>query len=81
MRFAGQAIRSAGRQGRMGMPNFRAQSGSVADFAAPASISGLAPSMNQMPEKNASSWTKTAEPTHGKAPVVMPEFNEPIFSA
>ena len=81
MRFAGQAIRNAGRQGRMGMPNFRAKSGSIGDFSAPVSIQGLAPSINQMREVNAGSFTKTNEPQHGKAAVVFPEFNEPIFSA
>ena len=81
MRFAGQAVRNAGRQGRMGMPNFRAQSGSIGDFSARPTVQGLASSMNKMRDVNAGGFTKSAEPTHGKAPVVMPEFNEPIFSA
>ena len=81
MRFAGQAVRNAGRQGRMVMPNFRAQSGSISDFSARPTVQGLAPSMNQMRDVNAGGFTKTAEPTRGKAPVVFPEFNEPIFRA
>jgi len=74
MRFAGQAVRSAGRQGRMGMPNFRAQDGSIGDASYRPQVQGLAVSMNQMPEENAASYTKTAEPVHGKKAVIEPEF-------
>ena len=74
MRFAGQAVRNAGRQGRMGMPNFRAEDGAIGDMAYRPQVQGLEQSINQMPAKVADSWTKTSEPVHGKAPVVEPEF-------
>ena len=70
MRFAGQRFR----QSRMGAPSFRAEDGSIGDMSYRPQVQGLEQSMNQMPEKNASSFTKTAEPIYGKAPVVEPEF-------
>ena len=70
MRFAGQRFR----EGRHGMPNFREQDHALGDMSYRPQVQGLEQSMNQMPEKNASSFTKTAEPTHGKKAVIEPEF-------
>ena len=81
MRFAGQAIRSAGRQGRFGMPKFRAQSGSISDFSARPTVQGLAPSMNQMREENAASYTKTVQPDMSNPPFTIGQFVEPEFRA
>ena len=79
MRFAGQAIRSTGRQGRMGMPKFKAQSGYIGDFSAPPSIQGLAPSIAQMREINAGSFTKTGQGDMSNPPFNIGTFAEPEF--
>ena len=70
MRFAGQQFR----QGRMGMPAFKAQSGSIADASYRPQVQGLEQSRAAMPEQKASSFSKTGEPNHSKAPFVISDF-------
>ena len=77
MRFAGQRFR----QGRMGMPKFRAESGSIVDFSARPTVQGLAPSMNQMREINASNFSKTSEPDRSNPDFNIGQFVEPEFRA
>lgn len=77
MRFAGEAIRNKGRVGKAQEREYRAKSGSIGDYriaryAAP----GVAPSMNEMPEENITSYTKVTEPEHKE-----PEFRIPEFKA
>ena len=78
MRFAGQRFRSP----RQGMPNQRAQSGYIKDFAAPVSIQGLEGSMNKMPDKTASSMVSVTQwPDMSKSPFSARNFQEPEFRA
>ena len=56
------------------MPNFRAQDGSISDMSYRPQVQGLEQSRAQMPEQKASSYTKTNETNHSKAPFVISDF-------
>ena len=76
MRFAGDAVRNKGRVGKARAQRAQAKDYALGDYTYRYSAPNLPPSINEMPEENINTYTKTVEPEF-----VMPRFEIPEFKA